>query len=81
MNVPNPDCPSCRVRMEEGFVADRGDNNRAHRVVWTEGRPEKSLLQGVKVKGRRSIETMCLRCPRCGWLIWFAPEVEDSDGV
>jgi len=74
MNTPNPDCPACQVRMQEGFVPDAGEHGRMHRSQWTEGRPEKALLQGLKVKGRTRIDTITFRCPKCGWLIWFAPE-------
>ena len=76
MNAPDPECPVCRVRMEEGHVLDVGDNNKLHRVSWTEGAPEKSRLFGHKVKGRRQLATLSYRCPRCGWLLWFAPDGE-----
>jgi len=79
MNTPIPDCPACRVRMQEGFVLDVGDHGRLRRTRWTEGRPEKSFLQGIKVKGRRQLDAVTFRCPRCGWLIWFAPDSERSD--
>jgi len=65
--------------MQEGFVPDVGDHGRLHRPRWSEGQPEKGLLQGLKVKGRRQLDTVTFRCPKCGWLIWFAPEHPGSD--
>ena len=79
MSAPPVDCPACRVRMEEGVVLDSGHQNRLRRVEWISGKPEKGLMQGYKVKGRRRIPTVSLRCPRCGWLIWFAPEGAAED--
>ena len=79
MNTPVPECPACRVQMQEGFVPDVGQNDRFRRTRWTEGRPEKTLFGGLKVKGRRQLDTVTFRCPRCGWLIWFAPELPGSD--
>ena len=79
MMAPTPECPVCRVRMDEGFVPDVGHNSLS-RTNWTEGAPEKKPLSGLQVKGRRQIATVTFRCPKCGWLIWFAPEppVESS---
>jgi len=71
---PAPDCPSCRVRMEEGHVLDAGNSNRFQRVTWTEGPPEKGGIYGYRVKAKRQFESMTWRCPRCGWLLWFAPD-------
>ncbi|PYT07619.1 MAG: hypothetical protein DMF49_07595 [Acidobacteria bacterium] len=67
------------MQMQEGFVPDVGQNDRFRRTRWTEGRPEKTLFGGLKVKGRRQLDTVTFRCPRCGWLIWFAPELPGSD--
>jgi hypothetical protein len=79
MSTPTPECPACRERMQEGFVPDVGERGRYHRSHWTEGRPEKSLLRGLKTKGRRQLDTVTFRCPKCGWLIWFAPEPQPTD--
>jgi hypothetical protein len=65
--------------MEEGFVPDAGDRGRLQRSRWAEGQPEKGFLQGLKVKGRRQLDTVTFRCPKCGWLIWFAPEPPMSE--
>ena len=76
MNGPEPECPECRVRMELGHVLDAGNGDRLKRVSWTEGEPEKGGLSGFRVKGKRQYATISWRCPRCGWLLWFAPEPE-----
>jgi hypothetical protein len=74
MTMTAPDCPACRVTMQEGFVIDVGHNGRLLVTEWIEGRPEKGFVGGLKVKGRRRLQTVTFRCPKCGWLIWFAPE-------
>ena len=74
MNEADLDCPVCRVRMEKGHVLDHADSNRLQRVTWVEGEPEKGGLQGHRTKGKRQLATVTMRCPRCGWLLWFAPE-------
>jgi uncharacterized protein DUF6487 len=79
MSTPTPDCPACRERMQEGFVPDAGDHGRFRRTSWVEGQPKKSLLYGMKVTGRRKLDTVTFRCPKCGWLIWFAPEPPASE--
>lgn len=76
MNGPAPECPVCRVRMEEGHVLSRDNSGRLQRVNWTEGAPEKGGIYGFRVKGKRKYATESWRCPRCGWLLWFAPEPE-----
>ncbi len=71
-----PECPACRVQMEEGFVLHMKPGETQYRLSWIEGPPERGVLGGIKLKGKRRFETMSYRCPRCGWLIWFAPEKE-----
>jgi len=73
MMAPTPECPACRVRMEEGFVPDSGHSGTHLTSKWTEGSPKKTF-SGVQVKGLRQIATVTFRCPKCGWLIWFAPD-------
>jgi len=73
MTTPTPECPACRVTMQEGYSIDRGDKT-AHIQMWTEGRPEKGFLGGLKTKNRRQLAMIAYRCPKCGWVIWFAPD-------
>ena len=79
MNTPVPECPACRVQMQEGFVPEIGRNDKPQPTLWTEGQPEKTFFGFLKVKGRRQFDTVTFRCPKCGWLIWFAPEPLGSD--
>ncbi len=74
--TPTPDCPACHVRMQDGFVLDVAQNGRPSITHWVEGAPEKSFIHGLKTSGRRKLDTVTFRCPRCGWLIWFAPDPE-----
>ena len=64
-------CPKCSGRMQEGFIYDQSD---AIRLVskWVEGVPEKSVWTGVKLKGRKTIETRTFRCDKCGFLESYA---------
>ena len=78
MTTPTPECPACRVTMQAGFVIDSDHDGRAGRAQWAEGRPERGFLHRVKVQGRK-LDTITFRCPRCGWLIWFAPEAKDAE--
>jgi hypothetical protein len=73
MNGIIPECPACRERMDEGHVLVPSQQGFG-RASWFEGAPEKGGLYGYKVKGKRKIDTVTYRCPRCGWLVWFAPE-------
>jgi hypothetical protein len=63
--------------MEPGFVLDVG-HNQNFPTRWAEGTPEKSFFKSLKVKGRK-LDTVTFRCPKCGWLIWFAPEAGDPE--
>lgn len=73
MSMSAPDCPACRITMQEGFILDLGHHSQPHVTKWAEGRAEKGFL-GLKTKHHRQLETVTFRCPKCGWLIWFAPE-------
>lgn len=64
-------CPKCNSPMEEGFILD---SNHGERLVshWVEGKPEKGFFWGIKVKGRRQLEVMAMRCTVCGFLESYA---------
>jgi len=66
------ECPACGVRMEEGFIADRGQGDRIKPDTWVEGKPEVTFWSGAKVKGRKRVEVTALRCPRCGRVELYA---------
>jgi hypothetical protein len=76
MNGPAPECPACRERMEEGFAYSMDSQGRYMQMTWTEGPVEKGGLHGLRVKGKRQYAAATWRCPRCGWLLWFAPNPE-----
>ena len=78
MTTPRPECPACCVRMEDGFVLDVAHNGLVFPTRWAEGLPEKGLFKGLKLGGRRRLDTITFRCPKCGWLIWFAPDAPAS---
>ena len=79
MNTPRPECPACRVPMQEGVVVDVGHNSAKAITQWAEGRPDKGLMGGLKTKGHKLLDTVTFRCPRCGWLIWFAPDAHSTE--
>lgn len=66
-----PECPSCRVRMEQGFLLERTDSGRKP-TEWVEGGPEKSFWTGVKLRGKETLEVATYRCPNCGLLRSYA---------
>ena len=59
--------------MEQGFLIDRAHLNVPSRSEWSEGLPETSWWQGLKLKGRERMKTVTFRCPRCGLLQSYAP--------
>jgi hypothetical protein len=71
MNKPDPECPHCKVRMDEGFVPDRGRNSVAP-AQWVQGIPERSFWQLLKMKDREKHTVVAYRCPRCGLLRLYA---------
>lgn len=64
-------CPKCSGKMQEGFMLDRQDALRQV-STWVEGTPEKSLWTGIRLKGRRTIDTCTFRCDKCGFLESYA---------
>jgi hypothetical protein len=64
--------------MEEGHVLTKDNSGRLTRPQWVEGPAEKGGIYGFRVKGRRQIPAVSWRCPRCGWLLWFAPDPEGA---
>jgi hypothetical protein len=73
-----PECPACRVKMDEGGVFATTQHG-PRRLAWTEGRPEKGRFTGTyALKGLKTLPLVSFRCPRCGWVIWFAPEITDG---
>ena len=70
--MSEPECPNCRVAMDEGFMIDRGHANSASQAEWAEGMPERTWWQGLRLKGKERIPAVTYRCPRCGLLQSYA---------
>ncbi len=67
----NPVCPKCQSSMVEGFVVDRTDSG--WRVSgWVDGTPEKGFWGGVRLRGKKPVETATWRCRSCGFLESYA---------
>lgn len=63
-----------RTVPSQGFVPDLAHFNTATKQQWTEGVPEPSFWQGLKLSNRERIPIATYRCPRCGLLQSYAPE-------
>jgi Domain of unknown function (DUF6487) len=74
----DPSCPQCRVPMERGFLLDKGHANAGNVAKWVEGEPVKSVLTGLKTKGRKVRTVVSFRCPDCGLLLDYANEVTSA---
>lgn len=72
-----PECPVCRIAMDAGHVLVSTQNGWVN-ASWVEGEAEKTLFYGFKVKGKKKLDMISYRCPKCGWLVWFAPDVETN---
>ena len=69
---PTTICPKCQGSMTEGVVIDQSENGRGV-AKWVAGPVEKSIWVGLKLKGKKPIETRTYRCNRCGFLESYAP--------
>lgn len=65
-------CPHCSIGLSEGYVLDRTRNGRLV-SQWVEGRPERSFWTGLKLGNRGVYPISAYRCPRCGYLAFYAP--------
>jgi ribosomal protein S27AE len=70
-----PSCPRCSVAMEQGFMMDHSHRSFGNPGQWISGEPERSIWFGTKTRDRRRLTVAAFRCPRCGRLEMFAPEV------
>ena len=67
------ECPKCGGAMAEGFVVDKTDSG-ARVPGWVEGKPQKSVWTGLKLRGKPRLEIVTWRCRRCGFLESYAPD-------
>lgn len=72
MSAATPQCPACRVPMQEGFLLDRGYNDQYRIGEWVEGRPEPGFWRGLKLDDRQRLPVQSWRCPACGLLASYA---------
>ena len=71
-------CAKCGTTMERGFVASRSlDFTRPD--DWVAGAPESSALFGTKVKSKEHWQISAYRCPKDGYLEFYARERSDGD--
>lgn len=70
--MQTPECPTCHVMMEEGFVPDLGHLNIPSQPKWTEGEPKRSFWTGLHLGNRDRLPIATYRCPQCGLLQSFA---------
>lgn len=66
-------CSKCSSEMEEGFLLEKGDGGVLSSQTWVTGKPEKSALFGVSLKGKAVYEVKTFRCMACGYLDSYAP--------
>lgn len=70
----NLKCPKCGGKMEEGFVMDAGQGRVVNPSHWIEGKPERSMWFGTKIRGKAKHRVASYRCQKCAYLESYAPE-------
>lgn len=65
------ECPDCKLEMETGFVLDEIYGRRKP-ASWIGGKPEKSVLSGIKLEDKVRKAITSYRCPSCGLLKMYA---------
>lgn len=64
-------CPKCQGSMVEGFIP--AESSGWPRVShWIAGAPVKSMLTGLKLRGKPKLAIRTQRCNRCGFLENYA---------
>jgi ribosomal protein L37E len=58
--------------MEEGFVLEKGDAGVLSLETWVSGKPEKSWIAGLNLKGKVVYDVKTFRCMTCGYLDSYA---------
>lgn len=66
-----PSCPKCSASMKEGFELDETYGAYLP-TYWVEGRPEKSIWTGVKLRHKTRLQVATWRCSFCGYLEHYA---------
>lgn len=65
-------CSKCNSDMEEGFLLEKGDGALLSSETWVAGKPVKSLLSGLSLKGKMVYDVVTFRCSVCGYLESYA---------
>lgn len=65
-------CSKCSSDMEEGFLLEMGDVGILSPETWVAGKPDKSLISGLKLKRKRLYDVVTYRCIVCGYLDSYA---------
>jgi hypothetical protein len=58
--------------MEEGFLLEQGEGPVLSAETWVSGKPVKSWLAGLNLKGKVLHEVTTFRCTACGYLDSYA---------
>ena len=69
-----PNCPDCALAMHPGFILESIPGGAAE-TKWVRGPAEKSFWRGVNVEDKERLAIVAHRCPQCGLLRLYAPEV------
>ncbi|TCL90769.1 hypothetical protein C8J38_107129 [Rhizobium sp. PP-WC-2G-219] len=64
-------CSRCNADMEEGFLLEKGDGLLSSET-WISGKPVKSYLSGLNLKGKDVYDVVTFRCSACGYLDSYA---------
>lgn len=69
-----PQCRDCGKAMDPGYLLDHTHGGYTQ-ATWIEGLPEKGrIFRMLKIRGRRNLQALAYRCPRCGRLEMYALE-------
>jgi hypothetical protein len=71
-------CSECGGKMQRGLVIDTQDNHgfldpaRLDTAYWVEGKSERNILGGIKVRKKEKYYITAFRCEGCGFLKLYA---------
>jgi hypothetical protein len=65
-------CIKCHSDMDDGFLLEIGDGPVLSAETWVRGKPEKSWLSGLSLKGKVVYDVTTFRCIACGYLDSYA---------
>jgi hypothetical protein len=71
INETDKKCSKCSNPLIRGFLLDFNDVRR-DQALWVEGRREKAVWVGTKLKDKDVREVDAYRCGKCGFLEFYA---------